>query len=68
MHQEVVMKAKKPVAKTTVKGAKVCVICGHPATENVDGEPSCREHVELVYENQVEDEAAKKLGYKTVKV
>lgn len=33
----------------------VCVICGKPATTNVDGEPSCEEHIALVYENQVED-------------
>jgi hypothetical protein len=33
----------------------VCVICGKPATTKVDGEPSCEEHIALVYENQVED-------------
>lgn len=33
----------------------VCIICGKPATELVDGDPSCEEHIELVYENQLED-------------
>lgn len=59
------MKSKKRSAKTTAKALGVCVICGKPATENLDGEPSCLEHVELVYENQVEDEAAQDLGYKS---
>ena len=58
------MKPKKQSDKTTAQTRNVCVICGKPATENVDGEPSCREHIELVYENQVEDEAAQDLGYK----
>ena len=35
-----------------------CVICGQPADTMVDGEPSCKEHIELVYENQVEDYTA----------
>lgn len=33
----------------------VCVICGKRATQLVDGDPSCDEHIELVYENQLED-------------
>jgi hypothetical protein len=33
----------------------VCSICGKPATELVDGEPSCKDHIEQVYEHQVED-------------
>lgn len=32
----------------------VCVICGRPATQMVDGDPSCEAHIELVYEDQVE--------------
>lgn len=32
-----------------------CKICGKPATRLVDGEASCEEHAELVYEDQVED-------------
>ncbi len=33
----------------------LCSICQTPATQMVDGEPACSEHIELVYENQVED-------------
>ena len=33
----------------------VCVVCGKPATNTLDGECTCDEHVELVYEDQVED-------------
>jgi hypothetical protein len=32
-----------------------CKICAKPATRLVDGDPSCDEHAELVYEDQVED-------------
>ena len=32
-----------------------CPICGKPATQLVDGDPSCADHVEQVYEHQVED-------------
>jgi len=35
--------------------ARKCSICEKPATRLVDGEPSCEEHAELVYENQIED-------------
>lgn len=47
-----------------VKAPPVCLVCGKPATETVDGQPSCSKHVELIYENQVEDQTAKELGYK----
>ncbi len=43
-------KQRKPKEKPLV-----CTICGKPATTSVDGEPSCDEHISLVYENQVED-------------
>jgi len=33
----------------------ICVICGKPSTRLVDGEPSCEEHAELVYEDQLEE-------------
>lgn len=33
---------------------QVCKICGKPANRLVDGEPSCEEHAELVYEDQLE--------------
>jgi hypothetical protein len=46
------MKTKKKVKKLKVL---VCTVCGQPATTSVDGEPSCEQHVALVYENQVED-------------
>ena len=32
-----------------------CSLCGKTSTRLVDGEPSCDDHIELVYENQVED-------------
>lgn len=35
--------------------SSVCSICGKPATQLVDGEPSCSDHIEQVYEHQVED-------------
>jgi hypothetical protein len=36
------------------KQALKCKICGKAATRLVDGEPSCEEHAELVYEDQLE--------------
>jgi len=51
-------------AKGDPTGPMVCVICGKTATRMVDGEPSCEEHTELVYEDQVEDATAHDLGYK----
>jgi|SRR5580700_14264 hypothetical protein len=41
--------------------ASVCTMCGKPAIQLVDGEPSCADHVEQVYEHQVEDYASKHL-------
>jgi len=32
-----------------------CVICHKPATQTIDGDPSCDAHAELIYENQLED-------------
>ena len=49
------MKAKEKSAEKAAKSPSVCVICGKPATRAVDGEPSCEDHVELVYEDQLED-------------
>ena len=40
----------------------VCTICGKPATQLVDGEPSCESHIEQVYEHQVEDYTSKHLA------
>jgi hypothetical protein len=39
----------------------VCSICAKPATQSVDGDPSCDEHIEQVYEHQVEDYTVKHL-------
>jgi Fe-S-cluster-containing hydrogenase component 2 len=49
--------AEKTVAIEDKPASKqqVCTICGKPATQLVDGEPSCALHVEQVYEHQVED-------------
>ncbi len=41
--------------KSKTEQTPICKICGRPATRLVDGEPSCEEHAELVYEDQVED-------------
>jgi hypothetical protein len=35
--------------------ASLCTICGKAATRLVDGEPSCVDRIEQVYEHQVED-------------
>lgn len=40
--------------KSRIEGLK-CKICGKPASRLVDDEPSCEEHSELVYEDQMED-------------
>jgi len=53
-------KVKKPEAKTAAAGL-VCIICGKPATRVLDGDPSCDEHLELVYEDQVEKYTASHL-------
>ena len=51
--------AEKTVAIEDKPAGKpqVCTLCGRPATQLVDGEPSCPLHVEQVYEHQVEDYA-----------
>ena len=50
------MKAKKSKAKVLN-----CTICHKPATRSVDGEPSCEQHAQLVYEHQLEDYTKKHL-------
>ncbi len=47
------VEAQSPV-ETKVQATSVCIVCGKPATRVVDGDPSCEEHAELVYEDQVE--------------
>ena len=44
------------------KQPSVCVICGKPATRDIDGDASCEEHIELVYEDQVERYTQKHLA------
>ena len=39
----------------------VCPLCGEPATQFVDGEPSCAAHIGQIYEHQVEDYIRKHL-------
>ena len=41
--------------KSKNKRQPVCTICRQPATRTVDGEPSCEQHAQLIYENQLED-------------
>jgi len=49
------MAKEEPVEKTAeTKPGLRCVICGKPASRLVDSVPSCEEHAELVYEDQVE--------------
>ena len=50
--QKTVAIEDKPAGKS-----QFCTFCGRPATQLVDGEPSCALHVEQVYEHQVEDYA-----------
>lgn len=40
----------------------VCSLCGKPATQSVDGEPSCAAHIEQIYEHQVESYTRKHLA------
>lgn len=49
--------AEKTVAIEDKPKSQLCALCGRPATQLVDGEPSCALHVEQVYEHQVEDYA-----------
>jgi hypothetical protein len=48
------VKFEKQSSEPEVKGSAACIICGKPATRMVDGDPSCEEHAELVYEDQLE--------------
>ncbi|HXY14747.1 MAG TPA: hypothetical protein VEI26_09640 [Terriglobales bacterium] len=55
-----VAESKKP--ESEVKSPSVCIICGKPATRKVDGDPSCEEHVELVYQDQLEKYTQQHMG------
>jgi protein-arginine kinase activator protein McsA len=59
--KEVVGKALNLEDKQAVK-TNVCTLCGKPASQLVDGEPSCAEHIEQVYEHQVEDYTSRHLS------
>jgi hypothetical protein len=50
--------------KSDAKESKklVCSLCGEPATQTVDGEPSCAAHIGQIYEHQVEDYTRKHLA------
>jgi len=48
------VKFDSPKSESVVNASSACIICGKPATRVVDGEPSCEEHAELVYEDQLE--------------
>jgi hypothetical protein len=48
------VKFENPRSESEAKTSSVCIICGKPATRVVDGDPSCDEHIELVYEDQLE--------------
>jgi hypothetical protein len=39
-----------------------CTICHKTATRTVDGEPSCEQHAQLIYEHQLEDYTKKHLA------
>jgi hypothetical protein len=58
--KEVVACVPKTVEKKLEK-ALVCSLCGQPATQSVDGEPSCAAHIGQIYEHQVEDYISKHL-------
>jgi hypothetical protein len=57
--KEAVTSLLKPEAKDSKK--PVCSLCGAPATQTVDGEPSCAAHIGQIYEHQVEDYTRKHL-------
>jgi hypothetical protein len=59
--KEAVEKALSVQEKQPAK-SNLCTLCGKPATQLVDGEPSCADHIEQVYEHQVEDYTAKHLS------
>jgi len=59
--KEAVEKALSVQEKQPAKSS-LCTLCGKPATQLVDGEPSCADHIEQVYEHQVEDYTAKHLS------
>jgi uncharacterized Fe-S cluster-containing MiaB family protein len=59
--KEAVEKILNTEGKDSAK-SNVCTLCGKPATQLVDGEPSCSDHIEQIYEHQVEDYTSKHLS------
>jgi hypothetical protein len=56
------MKGTSPVQReksqiSELSASSVYSICRKPATQLVDGEPNCAEHIGQIYEHQVEDYA-----------
>jgi len=60
--EEVAEHVVKTADKKNDKAPLFCPICGQPATQSVDGEPSCSAHIEQVYEHQVEDYTSRHLA------
>jgi hypothetical protein len=52
--KEVMPQAKEKEHQDVEKAPK-CTFCNKTSTQIVDGAPSCDDHIELLYENQVED-------------
>ena len=68
-HDEGDMEGVKAVDRCSVKGdqkkseeARVCSMCGNPATPSVDGEPSCAAHRAQIHQHQVEEYISKHLS------
>jgi len=55
------LKLEKLEAQGSGAAKPVCSLCGKPASQLVDGEPSCEDHIEPIYEHQVEDYTRKHL-------
>lgn len=53
---------EKPLKEDKEEDKLLCTMCGKPAAQFVDGEPSCAVHVEQVYEHQLEDYTCKHLS------
>lgn len=55
--------AEKPeIREPSPNAGLFCTLCGKPATQLVDGEPCCQDHLEQIYEHQVEDYTRKHLA------
>ena len=52
---------KSELREPSLNASLFCTLCGKPATQLVDGEPCCQDHLEQIYEHQVEDYTRKHL-------